>query len=56
MSSSRRREAAPQLNRRAFELARLAHGPGSRLDATAGSGDGNVRIETFSGNVDVRRQ
>ena len=32
------------------------HGPGSRLDATAGSGDGNVRIETFSGNVDVRRQ
>lgn len=32
------------------------HGPGSRLDTTAGSGDGNVRIETFSGNVDVRRQ
>src|SRR5690606_15356251 len=32
------------------------HGPGSSLDASAGDGDGNVRIETFSGNVDIRKQ
>ena len=32
------------------------HGPGSSLDATAGSGSGNVRIETFSGNIDLRKQ
>jgi DUF4097 and DUF4098 domain-containing protein YvlB len=32
------------------------HGPGSSLDATAGSGDGQVKIETFSGDIEVRKQ
>jgi DUF4097 and DUF4098 domain-containing protein YvlB len=32
------------------------HGPGSSLDATVGDGSGNVRLETFSGNVDIRKQ
>lgn len=32
------------------------HGPGSRLDATSGSGEGRVKIETFSGDVEIRRQ
>jgi hypothetical protein len=32
------------------------HGPGSSLDATAGAGDGQVKIQTFSGDVDIRKQ
>jgi DUF4097 and DUF4098 domain-containing protein YvlB len=32
------------------------HGPGSNLDATTGSGDARVTLETFSGDVEVRRQ
>jgi len=32
------------------------HGPGSSLDATIGDGAGQVRIETFSGDVDIRQQ
>ena len=32
------------------------HGPGSSLEASAGSGSGHVRIETFSGNIDIRKQ
>ncbi|MGH8173963.1 MAG: DUF4097 family beta strand repeat-containing protein [Rhodanobacteraceae bacterium] len=32
------------------------HGPGSSLDATAGSGDARVTLETFSGDVEIRRQ
>jgi DUF4097 and DUF4098 domain-containing protein YvlB len=32
------------------------HGPGSSLDATTGSGDARVTLETFSGDVEVRRQ
>ena len=32
------------------------HGPGSSLETSAGSGSGNVRIETFSGNIDIRKQ
>jgi DUF4097 and DUF4098 domain-containing protein YvlB len=32
------------------------HGPGSSLDATVGGGAGQVKIETFSGDVDIRQQ
>lgn len=32
------------------------HGPGSSLDATSGNGEGRVKIETFSGDIDIRRQ
>lgn len=32
------------------------HGPGSSLDASNGSGDGQVKIETFSGDIEIRRQ
>lgn len=32
------------------------HGPGSSLDASIGSGDSRVRLETFSGDIEVRRQ
>ena len=32
------------------------HGPGSSLDATVGAGDGRVTLQTFSGDVEVRRQ
>ncbi len=32
------------------------HGPGSSLEATSGSGAGQVRIETFSGDIEIRRQ
>jgi DUF4097 and DUF4098 domain-containing protein YvlB len=32
------------------------HGPGSSLDATSGGGDGQVKIETFSGDIEIRRQ
>lgn len=31
-------------------------GPGSSLDATLGDGAGDVRVESFSGDVDLRRQ
>lgn len=31
------------------------HGPGSNLDASIGSGDGQVKIETFSGDIDIRK-
>ena len=32
------------------------HGPGSSLDTTAGSGSGNVKLETFSGDIDIRKE
>ena len=32
------------------------HGPGSSLDATNGSGQGQIKIETFSGDIEIRRQ
>lgn len=32
------------------------HGPGSSLDTTVGTGAGQVKIETFSGDVDIRRE
>ena len=32
------------------------HGPGSSLEATAGSGGGQVKLETFSGDIDIRKQ
>jgi DUF4097 and DUF4098 domain-containing protein YvlB len=32
------------------------HGPGSSLDATMGAGDSRVNLQTFSGDVEVRRQ
>lgn len=32
------------------------HGPGSNLDASAGGGQGQVKVETFSGDIDIRRQ
>jgi DUF4097 and DUF4098 domain-containing protein YvlB len=32
------------------------HGPGSSLDATVGGNDARVTLETFSGDVEVRRQ
>ncbi|MEO9079998.1 MAG: DUF4097 family beta strand repeat-containing protein [Rhodanobacter sp.] len=32
------------------------HGPGSSLDAHLGSGNGKIRIETFSGDLRVRKQ
>lgn len=32
------------------------HGPGSSLDASNGGGQGQVKIETFSGDIDLRRQ
>ena len=32
------------------------HGPGSSLDAKAGEGDGRVNLQTFSGDIEVRRQ
>jgi len=32
------------------------HGPGSSLDATAGSGAGSAKIETFSGDIEIVRQ
>ncbi|MEO7326196.1 MAG: DUF4097 family beta strand repeat-containing protein [Dokdonella sp.] len=31
------------------------HGPGSSLEATNGSGDGQVKIETFSGDIEIRK-
>ncbi|MBL8297065.1 MAG: DUF4097 family beta strand repeat protein [Rhodanobacteraceae bacterium] len=32
------------------------HGPGSNLDATAGGGDGEISIDSFSGDVTIRRE
>jgi DUF4097 and DUF4098 domain-containing protein YvlB len=32
------------------------HGPGSSLDATVGDGDMRVTLQTFSGDIEVRRQ
>ena len=32
------------------------HGPGSTLDAVAGSGNGKISIETFSGDLRIRKQ
>ena len=32
------------------------HGPGSSLEATMGNGDSRVNLQTFSGDVEVRRQ
>lgn len=32
------------------------HGPGSSLEATAGSGSGQVKLETFSGDIDIRKE
>ncbi|NCT68201.1 MAG: DUF4097 domain-containing protein [Rhodanobacteraceae bacterium] len=37
------------------EVKRPEHGPGSSLDASLGNGDGQVRIETFSGDVEIRK-
>lgn len=31
------------------------HGPGSELNATAGSGDGRISLETFSGDLRIRK-
>ena len=30
------------------------HGPGRSLQARAGAGDASVRVETFSGSIDLR--
>ncbi|WP_233843723.1 DUF4097 family beta strand repeat-containing protein [Dyella sp. 2HG41-7] len=35
---------------------RPEHGPGSTLDTEAGNGDGKIHIETFSGDVRIRKQ
>ncbi|WP_257389288.1 DUF4097 family beta strand repeat-containing protein [Tahibacter caeni] len=32
------------------------HGPGSSLDATAGSGDGEISVDSFSGDVTIRKE
>lgn len=32
------------------------HGPGSRLEANTGSGTGQVKLESFSGDIDIRKQ
>lgn len=32
------------------------HGPGSSLEATIGNGDGTIRAETFSGDIQLRRR
>lgn len=32
------------------------HGPGSTLDTVSGSGDGKISIETFSGDLRIRKQ
>ena len=37
------------------EVKRPEHGPGSSLDASTGSGDGQVKIETFSGDIEIRK-
>ena len=37
-------------------IERPEHGPGSSLDATTGSGAGRIKIEAFSGDVEIRKQ
>jgi DUF4097 and DUF4098 domain-containing protein YvlB len=32
------------------------HGPGSSLEASNGAGDGQVKLQTFSGDIEIRRQ
>lgn len=32
------------------------HGPGSKLDANLGDGDGKISVETFSGDLRIRKQ
>ena len=32
------------------------HGPGSSLDAISGDGDGQVKIESFSGDIEIHKQ
>jgi len=32
------------------------HGPGSNLDATVGGGDARINLQTFSGDMEIRRQ
>lgn len=32
------------------------HGPGSSLESTIGSGDGEIRVDSFSGDVTLRRE
>jgi DUF4097 and DUF4098 domain-containing protein YvlB len=34
---------------------RPEHGPGSTLDAVAGNGGGRIHVETFSGDVRIRK-
>lgn len=38
------------------KVKREEYGPGSSLDASVGGASGQVKIETFSGDVDIRRQ
>lgn len=38
------------------EVEKPEHGPGSSLKAKAGDGDGEISIDSFSGNVTIRRQ
>ncbi len=35
---------------------KVEHGPGTELDATAGGGGARIKIETFSGDLKIRRQ
>jgi DUF4097 and DUF4098 domain-containing protein YvlB len=35
---------------------KVEHGPGMELDANAGSGGANIKLETFSGDLKIRRQ
>jgi hypothetical protein len=32
------------------------HGPGSSLDTVAGTGNGKINVETFSGDLRIRKQ
>ncbi|WP_266158553.1 DUF4097 family beta strand repeat-containing protein [Dyella silvatica] len=34
---------------------KLEHGPGSELETTAGSGNGKINVETFSGDLRIRK-
>lgn len=38
------------------EVKEPEHGPGNRLEAASGAGDGQVKLETFSGDIEIRRQ
>lgn len=42
------------INSDAGSVERPRHGPGSRLDARLGSGDGDIRVQSHSGSVRVR--